>query len=734
MHAEYYLRKDETSDSDLLDAIAKAGRLDLTSQDATAGAKPSASEDERALDEHTQRTPATQAGEVSVERVAELESEADRLTEELDHSRAEFRELTEHVEATERLQKQEIDEIAKRLVKTQREHNQGRDETAELRRVLEGAESTLGEIRQQSDKENDNQQRERKDLTKRLVLTQRERDRGREEATELRRLLESLEVKHDELTERMDATKARHERESAEVTERLEAGQKARDEARQETAEVRGLLDGVRTKLEKLTGEAEVTRAKHEQEAEELMNRLVATQRDRDERREEVTELQGLVTAFQAKIEQQTERAEELRSKQEQNVAELEEQLVTGKRERDTIREEAAELAERVAEAKVKHTETVAEANRAQGRFEQQNCALEQKVSAETANAAQAQVELDTGLSEQRLEHAQELQEHKVNQKEEIKKLEKTLVEEKAAATNELKEKLESRLRKSETSHTRGLAALGEEHAKELASVHSDHGEATRRAAAEAQEALEEASKKNARALKQSDEQRAAQLLQAENKRIAEVTSLEKRYRERLASLTQSHAAETSALDQKAKAAIRSNEQMLEEVTAKVQDVLKSWETDRTAHYETRERYEKEMGELQKSHTKNLATAEQDRFAAFAGMSRKFKEDRTAALEVERRRWQEMAADLQTKHAEALGSLKTQHENELERRDQVHDKAIEQKRREAMQVQKAALERKAKVAGYRDAANRLKQGETDVRFPEGCFPPRLPFVESRAPP
>ena len=120
-----------------------------------------------------------------------------------------------------------------------------------------------------------------------------------------------------------------------------------------------------------------------------------------------------------------TERAEELRSKQEQNVAELEERLVTGKRERDTIREEAAELAERVAEAKVKHTETVAEANRAQGRFEQQIGALEQKVSAETANAAQAQVELDTGLAEQRLEHAQELQEHKVNQKEEIKKLEK---------------------------------------------------------------------------------------------------------------------------------------------------------------------------------------------------------------------------------------------------------------------------------------------------------------------
>ena len=42
--------------------------------------------------------------------------------------------------------------------------------------------------------------------------------------------------------------------------------------------------------------------------------------------------------------------------------------------------------------------------------------------------------------------------------------------------------------------------------------------------------------------------------------------------------------------------------------------------------------------------------------------------------------------------------------------------------------------RKAKVAAYRDAAERLKRGETDIRFPLGCFPPPLPYVESRGPP
>ena len=42
--------------------------------------------------------------------------------------------------------------------------------------------------------------------------------------------------------------------------------------------------------------------------------------------------------------------------------------------------------------------------------------------------------------------------------------------------------------------------------------------------------------------------------------------------------------------------------------------------------------------------------------------------------------------------------------------------------------------RQNKVAAYRVAAERLKRGELGVSFPPGCFPPRLPYVESRAPP
>jgi len=38
------------------------------------------------------------------------------------------------------------------------------------------------------------------------------------------------------------------------------------------------------------------------------------------------------------------------------------------------------------------------------------------------------------------------------------------------------------------------------------------------------------------------------------------------------------------------------------------------------------------------------------------------------------------------------------------------------------------------VAAYREAAERLRQGDTDIHFPEGSFPPPAPFVQTRAPP
>jgi len=51
---------------------------------------------------------------------------------------------------------------------------------------------------------------------------------------------------------------------------------------------------------------------------------------------------------------------------------------------------------------------------------------------------------------------------------------------------------------------------------------------------------------------------------------------------------------------------------------------------------------------------------------------------------------------------------------------------------EELQQMKAA--RELMTAAYRDAAERLRRGDENVRFPAGCFPPPPPFVQTRAPP
>jgi hypothetical protein len=38
------------------------------------------------------------------------------------------------------------------------------------------------------------------------------------------------------------------------------------------------------------------------------------------------------------------------------------------------------------------------------------------------------------------------------------------------------------------------------------------------------------------------------------------------------------------------------------------------------------------------------------------------------------------------------------------------------------------------LLAYREAARLLKKGVEDVAFPEGCFPPGLPFVEDTGEP
>lgn len=75
-------------------------------------------------------------------------------------------------------------------------------------------------------------------------------------------------------------------------------------------------------------------------------------------------------------------------------------------------------------------------------------------------------------------------------------------------------------------------------------------------------------------------------------------------------------------------------------------------------------------------------------------------------------------------------------------RQRPHDKPKEFKPSPAPLVHAATPEeysrmrqaRELKVEAYRAAAERLKRGDPGVYFPTGCFPPPLPYVESRASP
>ena len=102
----------------------------------------------------------------------------------------------------------------------------------------------------------------------------------------------------------------------------------------------------------------------------------------------------------------------------------------------------------------------------------------------------------------------------------------------------------------------------------------------------------------SAEGLEQSNAAGVGELAQAEQKRTADLEAAEKRHRAKLEALLQKHGAEREELEKKADAAVNANESMLDEVNAKIQDVLKSWEKELQSHHETRERYETDLAGL----------------------------------------------------------------------------------------------------------------------------------------
>ena len=203
--------------------------------------------------------------------------------------------------------------------------------------------------------------------------------------------------------------------------------------------------------------------------------------------------------------------------------------------------------------------------------------------------------ELEGQITELRAERTKFVQEREESHQKALKELEKILREEKATAIADLKEKYTEKLKKVDESRGRTLSEARTEHEKEIAALHETHIAALERAAAEASEAMRDAATKSAEGLEQSNPQRVAELAQAEQKRTADVEAAEKRHQAKLEALLQKHGAEREELEKKAVAAVKANESMLDEVNAKVQDVLKSWQKERQSHHETRERYETDL-------------------------------------------------------------------------------------------------------------------------------------------
>ena len=374
-------------------------------------------------------------------------------------------------------------------------------------------------------------------------------------------------------------------------------------------------------------------------------------------------------------------------------LAELAQKLVAAQKDHEQSAEDATELKERLDSTQKKLEHIGAELDEQQRLHQREIESLKEGLSEEQVRLTVTRHELKGQLTELRAERTKFVQAGEESLQKALKELEKSLRTERATAIADLKEKYSEKLKEVDESHGRTLAEARAEHEKESAALHETHIEALERTAAETQEAMRDAAAKSAEALEQSNNQRVAELAQADQKRTADVEAVEKRHRAKLEALLEKHGAEREELEQKADAAVKANDNMLGEVNAKVQDVLKSWEKERQSHHQTRERYETDLAELQAEHTKHLDQTEQDQFSVLAGLSRKFRDERTKALEAERSRGELKLEELNHEYARALASRDKRHQEKTESLKMAHESALAEKDRAIEQQIADAIER-----------------------------------------
>jgi DNA-binding response OmpR family regulator len=377
-------------------------------------------------------------------------------------------------------------------------------------------------------------------------------------------------------------------------------------------------------------------------------------------------------------------------------LTDLARKLLETRRENDLSREQVSDLKGELEAAQGKLQRLFDEVEEHERKREEEAKALRKEIADADTRHAEARRELESEIASLKASHGKARENREDEHASSLEALERKLRDQKSQLADELKSKYGEKLEELQSSHGRDLAALREEHQKETQSTHDSYRETAARAALEAQEALHQASENSASALEGANRQRLAELARAEEKQRADLTESDKRHRDELQALAQKHRAEKEMLARDVESSQARIERMSAEFGAKVQDVVKCLDEERARHQETRERYEQELGTLQTAHSKHVEQSEQDQFSALAGLSRKFREDRTRLMEIERQKWEETARTLHLDHARALEGFEKQYQDESAALKAAHEVDLRQKDAEGEQARKIEVE-KARV-------------------------------------
>ena len=601
---------------------------------------------------------ASAEGAVERERNGATESK-----EALASSRAELERLNEDSEKVHGQHEQEIKELTERFEVAEKALDKERDEAAESMEALASSRAELERLNEESEKVGGQREQEIKELTERFEVAEKALDKERDDAAESKEALASSRAELERLNEESEEVGGQREQEIKELTERFEVAEKALDKERSEAAESKEALASSRAELERLNEESEKVGGEHAQEIKELAARLASSESAVEKESNEATESKEALASSRAELERLNEESEKAREKHDQEIKDLTERVTAAEKERD----EASKLDGQIEELHGRLERLNEGAEGAQERHEQETIKFEKALAEEREEAAATRQELELQLTEQ---HSRALEE-----------LEKKFLEERATAMSELEKKHGAQSDQVVDEWERSLADVRDAHEKELSTLRSNLS-AMERAETEARESLKRASEES----------------------TAELEALEKRYEEKTSSLVEEHDAESVELEGKVASTIESKEEMFEELTAKVKRARKNLEVERRDSQKTQERYEHELSSLREAQTKNLEHAEQDKMTALAELSRKSKEARSEALELERARLQDTADEVQKKREEELAALEEQLRAKIKDGDAAHESALARKARDLDQMSAKHGEELADARRDRDEA------------------------------